>query len=47
MSVFARPFLVLNLGSEMIFVIAHRLEAQKIPRERATLGTSPQTLLHI
>lgn len=45
MSAYARPFLVLNIGSEMIFVIAHRLEAQKIPQERATLGTSPHTFI--
>lgn len=45
MSAYVTPFLVLNLGSEMVFVIAHRLEAQNIPRERATLGTSPENAL--
>lgn len=44
MSQHVPTFLVLNLGSEMIFVIAHRLEAQNIPHERATLGISPKTL---
>ncbi|KAJ8935117.1 hypothetical protein NQ314_013013 [Rhamnusium bicolor] len=37
MSHYVTPFLVLNLGSEMIFVIAQRLQAQNIPHERATL----------
>ncbi|KAJ8923055.1 hypothetical protein NQ315_001604 [Exocentrus adspersus] len=37
MSQYVTPFLVLNLGSEMIFVIAQRLQAQCIPHERATL----------
>ncbi|KAJ8948425.1 hypothetical protein NQ318_007948 [Aromia moschata] len=38
MSHYVTPFLVLNLGSEMIFVVAQRLQAQNIPHERATLG---------
>lgn len=38
MSQYVTPMLVLNLGSEMIFVIAQRLQAQNIPHERATLG---------
>ncbi|VEN36586.1 unnamed protein product [Callosobruchus maculatus] len=37
MSHYVTPFLVLNLGSEMVFVIAQRLDAQNIPQERATL----------
>ncbi|XP_023310013.1 protein OSCP1-like [Anoplophora glabripennis] len=37
MSQYVAPILVLNLGSEMIFVIAQRLQAQNIPHERATL----------
>lgn len=38
MSTYSTPFLVLNLGSEMIFVIAQRLQAQNIAEERAILG---------
>lgn len=38
MSLYSTPFLVLNLGSEMIFVIAQRLQAQNISEERSTLG---------
>ncbi|CAG9773880.1 unnamed protein product [Ceutorhynchus assimilis] len=37
MSLYTTPFLVLNLGSEMIFVIAQRLQAQNISEERSTL----------
>lgn len=34
------PFLILNIGSEMIYVFAQRLDAQKIEKEKATVGTS-------
>ncbi|CAH0564154.1 unnamed protein product [Brassicogethes aeneus] len=37
MSRYVTPFLVLNLGSEMIFVVAQRLQAQNITQERAAL----------
>ncbi|XP_066153297.1 protein OSCP1 isoform X1 [Euwallacea fornicatus] len=37
MSLYSTPFLVINLGSEMIFVIAQRLQAQNIAEERAIL----------
>ncbi|KAF7286824.1 hypothetical protein GWI33_003881 [Rhynchophorus ferrugineus] len=37
MSMYSTPFLVLNLGSEMIFVIAQRLQAQNIAEDRSTL----------
>lgn len=39
MSQYVTPFLVLNLGSEMVFVVAQRLQAQNIPAERAAFGT--------
>lgn len=42
MSNYVSPFLVLNLGSEMIFVIAQRLQAQEIQRDRSSLGTAPK-----
>lgn len=38
MALYSTPFLVLNLGSEMIFVVARRLQAQNISEERAVLG---------
>ncbi|XP_060521534.1 protein OSCP1 [Cylas formicarius] len=37
MSSYVAPFLVLNLGSEMIYVIAQRLQAQNVAEERSTL----------
>ncbi|KAH1025713.1 hypothetical protein HUJ05_010388 [Dendroctonus ponderosae] len=37
MSLYSTPFVVLNLGSEMIFVVARRLQAQNISEERAVL----------
>lgn len=37
MSHYVTPFLLLNLGSEMVYVIAQRLQAQNIPHEKATL----------
>ncbi|XP_030750961.1 protein OSCP1 [Sitophilus oryzae] len=37
MSMYSTPFLVLNLGAEMIFVIAQRLQAQNIAEDRSTL----------
>lgn len=35
---FVTPFLVLNLGSEMVFVVAQRLQAQNVPLERSAFG---------
>ncbi|KAL3272496.1 hypothetical protein HHI36_013973 [Cryptolaemus montrouzieri] len=37
MSHYVTPFLVLNLGSEMVYVVAQRLQAQNIPREKTEL----------
>lgn len=37
MSLYSTPFLVLNIGSEMIFVISQRLQAQNISEDRSTL----------
>lgn len=39
MSKHVTPFLVLNLGSEMLFVVSQRLQAQNITPDRATHGT--------
>lgn len=39
MAHYVTPFLVLNLGSEMVFVIAQRLHAQNIPQDKSDLGT--------
>lgn len=41
MSDYVSPFLVLNLGAEMVFVIAQRLQAHDVPRDRASLDTAP------
>lgn len=38
MSHYVTPFLVFNLGAEMVYVIAQRLEAQNVANQRATLG---------
>lgn len=38
MSQFVTPFLVLNLGSEMVFVVAQRLQAQNIPPDKSATG---------
>lgn len=35
---YATPFLILNLGSEMVFVIAQRLNAQNIPTDKSDFG---------
>jgi hypothetical protein len=35
MSLFAMPFLVMNFGGEMIYILEQRLHAQKIPPEKA------------
>ncbi|KAF5296485.1 hypothetical protein FQR65_LT01474 [Abscondita terminalis] len=40
MSNYVSPFLVLNLGSEMIFVIAQRLQAQGVEHDRSSLVLS-------
>lgn len=37
---YATPFLVLNVGAEMVFVVAQRLQAQNVPKERASLGSA-------
>ena len=38
MSHYVTPFVVLNLGSEMVFVVAQRLQAQNVPLDRTNLG---------
>ncbi|XP_017770456.1 PREDICTED: protein OSCP1 [Nicrophorus vespilloides] len=35
MSRYVTPFLVVNLGAEMVFVVAQRLQAQNIPHDRS------------
>ena len=30
------PFIILNMGGEMIFILEHRLRAQDIPKERSS-----------
>ncbi|KAJ3645432.1 hypothetical protein Zmor_023090 [Zophobas morio] len=37
MSHYVTPFVVLNLGSEMVFVVAQRLQAQNVPLDRTNL----------
>lgn len=39
MAKYVTPFLVFNLGSEMVYVIAQRLEAQNVAKQRAGLGS--------
>lgn len=39
MSNYATPFLVLNVGAEMVFVVAQRLQAQSVGTEKANLGS--------
>lgn len=39
MSNYVTPFLVLNVGTEMVFVVAQRLQAQSVATERANLGS--------
>lgn len=39
MAKYVTPFLVFNLGAEMVYVIAQRLEAQNVAKHRAGLGT--------
>lgn len=39
MSNYVTPFLVLNVGAEMVFVVAQRLQAQSVPAEKANLGS--------
>lgn len=39
MSRYVTPFLVLNLGAEMVYVVAQRLQAQNVTEERARIGT--------
>lgn len=38
MSRYVTPFLVFNLGAEMVFVVAQRLGAQNVPHEKSTVG---------
>lgn len=38
MSRYVTPFLVINLGAEMVFVVAQRLQAQGVDHERSALG---------
>lgn len=46
-SSYVTPFLVLNLGAEMVFVIAQRLEAQNVAPERAGVGTASYFCSHM
>lgn len=39
MSNYVTPFLVLNVGAEMVFVVAQRLQAQSVATEKANLGS--------
>lgn len=39
MSQYLNIFLVLNLGVEMIYVVAQRLNAQDVPLDRSAFGT--------
>lgn len=39
MSNYVTPFLVLNVGAEMVFVVAQRLQAQSVAAEKADLGS--------
>lgn len=39
MAKYVTPFLVFNLGSEMVYVIAQRLDAQNVAKQRAGLGS--------
>ena len=34
----ALPFVVLNLGAEMMFIVYQRLKAQQIPEDRSCRG---------
>lgn len=38
MSHFATPFIVINLGCEMIYVIDQRLKTQKVPLDKSERG---------
>jgi hypothetical protein len=38
MSLFAMPFLVFNLGGEMIYILEQRLQAQNISQEKSRKG---------
>ena len=38
MSLLSMPFLVTNLGGEMIFILEQRLHAQNIPKEKSNKG---------
>lgn len=42
-SVYSVPLLFLNLGGEMIYILNQRLNAQRIPKDKAmTGGCQPQ-----
>ena len=35
MSLFCMPFLIINLGGEMLYILEQRLQAQSIPQEKS------------
>jgi hypothetical protein len=37
-SVYSVPLLFLNLGGEMMYILNQRLNAQRIPKDKATKG---------
>ena len=43
MSLHAMPFLIYNLGGEMIYILEQRLDAQKIEIDKAKKGKSQRS----
>ena len=38
MSQYAMPMLMINMGGEMVYILAQRLQAQNIPADKSTRG---------